>query len=843
MINFDVVDQIDWKDDSPPNILMIGEALSALESDFSSEGLSLPRDYIGAESLMNAVMIGDIDYKNVVDLLIMYVSILKDMNGSIDPEALGEVYEALIEVCASEDKNKNDGDVPYRDGGLLLLDLQSDEDREGLMTFCLESIENIEEIDNKLPMLAKSVGDATLLNDLFRGYHTIKGAAGFFGLDPITSVTHELENVLDKARHGKVSVDDEVILLMNRANSWIKNHFSRLEGLLSREEGGFECVLPIDPFSMIYYNGKAILSRPEESIEMVEGMGDGKDKDNSIRISQEYLDLFLDEVGGMINLAHIFNHSVAILEKCSMERSELQSFKDNFSVLEDRTRKLQKNLMQLRCVKLDIIFKKIPKIIYKLSQVLGKQVEVICEGGDIEIDRGLLDNLEEPLVHILRNSMDHGFEDNEEREKLGKSYVGNLKIIGVEKGNFIHLEIIDDGRGINGDKVAHSALNKGLISKDKLSKMTFKQKQNLIFLPGLSTQEQASEISGRGVGMDVVKSKITETGGRFELISDFGVGTTIMIDLPKAATLSTRSILKVRINDLFFGFPMDKIEYLSNISMDHHLPTIEENVEVYPYRDQLLPIVYLSQIFGVESTAAKSERSFLIIRNEGRDVAFEVDGMDEFEIQVIQDLLKGHFDNSAFDGASVLGDGSICLMLSISKVFKLASLNTHQMDIDETEVVYEDEASVVETNTLVFKPSSGDLLLSVDMSSVSRIDNFDRDSLLEINKKKVYQSKQGLLPYYEFSDIGIGGDLESECSATTIIIININHRPLAFGVAEIVDMHSDMIKYFGQLSIPGVVESWSYHGRLVGVIDLGYINKVLGIKYAHNKPRSKDLVS
>ncbi len=841
MINFEGIDIIDWADDSPPNLLSIGQMLSALESDFSEDGLCLPESYVGAEALMDSVMIGDIDYKNVVDLLRMYVSILKEMEGQIDPDALVEVYEALIDASGSDDKGNTDGEIPYRDGGLLLLELQSEEDRDSLCTFCIESIENIEELDNKLPLLAKSVGDSTLLNDLFRGYHTIKGAAGFFGLNPITSVTHELENVLDKARHGKVSVDDEVILLMNRANLWIKNHFNRLEGLLKVEEGAFECVLPIDAFSTIYYSGKAILSRPEESIEMVEGMGDGKDKDNSIRISQEYLDLFLDEVGGMINLAHIFNHSVAILEKSRMERSEIQSFKDNFSILEDRTRNLQKNLMKLRSVKLDAIFKKIPKIIYKLSQVLGKQVEVICEGGELEIDRGLLDNLEEPLVHILRNSMDHGFEDNEERVGLGKPYVGNLRISGVEKGNFIHLEIIDDGRGINGEKVANSALSKGLISKEKLSKMSFKQKQDLIFLAGLSTQDKASEISGRGVGMDVVKSKILETGGHFELVSEYGVGTTIMIDLPKSATLSTRSILKVRVNDLFFGFPMDKIEYLSNISNDDRLPTIEGSVEVFPYRNQLLPIVHLSRIFGIEVKSRKTERNFLIIKNDGHDVVFEVDGMDEFEIQVIQDLLKGHFDDSAFDGASVLGDGSICLMLSINKMLKLVKLSVRQVDND-SEIIENTSSSFSVTNTLVFKPSFSDLLLSVDMSSVSRIDNFDESCLLEINEKKVYKSKQGLLPYYEFSDVGIGGALKSELSATTIIIININSRPLAFGISEIVDMYSDVVHYFGKLSIPGVIESWSYNGKLVGVIDLGFINKRLGNRSSYNSSRAKELV-
>jgi chemotaxis protein histidine kinase CheA len=632
-----------------------------------------------------------------------------------------------------------------------------------------------------------------------------------------------MENVLDRARQGQLRVDDEVVSLMSRGNAWIKKHFQRLDNLLEDVSAPYEVSMTTDNFAPIIYGCKAILSRSEEKIDMVENVEEGSDKDSSIRISSDYLDQFLDEVGGLINLAHIFNHSIAILESAKIDRSEIQMFKDNFSALEDRSESLQKNLMMLRRIKLDTIFKKIPKIVYKLGQVVGKQVEVECEGGDVEIDRSMLDNLEEPLVHILRNSMDHGFEENEERVALDKPASGKLRLTAEDQGSLIHLEISDDGRGINGEVIANLAMSKGLLTQEQVDAMSFQKKQELIFMAGFSTKEQTSEISGRGVGMDVVKSKILETGGSFDLKSELGQGTTIMIDLPKSATLSTRSILRVRVQNAWFGLPMDKIEYLSVMDADKKLPLVEKKVEVFPYREQMLPIISLENIFSIKKTMERKERSFIIMRMDKFKYVIEVDELDEFEIQVIQDLLAGHFDEGPFEGASVLGDGSICLMLSMEQILNLAEIRLEQGEVAKASVPGVMQSSYELTNTLVFKPSRDNLVLSIDMASVFRIDNFNPELLKVIKRKKAYNSKLGLLQYYEFSDFGIGLPHKEGEEPESVLIINISGRPLAFGVAKIVDMHSGSIEFKGKLNLPGLYQSWSYKEKLVGAVDLKYI--------------------
>lgn len=817
---FDELAQLDWNDLSPPNLVEIGIKLTALESEFIEKGLVLPEGYEGAEAIMDKAIMDEVDFNSISGFYQEYVDLLKGMDPHVDSEQLGVVFKPIIEAVKPEvEEKKNE---ISEEGGSLVLELQNDEDLESLRTFNSESVENIDNLDDKLPSLVKRSDDITLLNNLFRGYHTIKGAAGFFGLEAISQVTHEMENVLDRARQGKVIVDDEVISLMSRGNAWIKKHFQRLDALLEDTAAPIEVTLTVDNFAPIYYSCKAILSRSEADVEMVTSSEEGSEKDSSIRISQEYLDQFLDEIGGLINLAHIFNHSIALLEQSKMDRSDIQMFKDNFGSLEDRSQKLQNNLMMLRRVKLETIFKKIPKIIYKLGQTVGKEVEVICEGGDVEIDRSMLDNLEEPLVHILRNSMDHGFEENDDRESLGKSYSGTLRIVAEDKGNVINLKISDDGRGVNGDIVSNIALEKGLFTPEQIDLMSYKQKQELIFMAGFSTKEQTSEISGRGVGMDVVRTKILETGGTLEMASELGQGTNILIDLPKSATLATRSILRVRVSDSWFGFPMDKIEYLSSRDLGQDLPVIEKGIEVFPYRDQMLSIISLADIFGLEKQEGKEERCFIIMKDKGQKFVVEVDELDEFEIQVIQELLKGHFDHGPFEGASVLGDGSICLMLSVEKVLDSAEIRVSAEERIGSAIQI-NQSTYELTNTLVFKPSVENLMISVDMSSVYRIDNFVETSLSTIKRKRVYNSIHGLLQYYEFSDFGIGESLGEGEFPETVLIINICERPLAFGVSKIIDMYSGSLNYIGELNLPGLCQSWSYNEKLVGVVDLKYI--------------------
>lgn len=818
---FEELQQVDWNDSSPPNIVDIGAKLSTLENSYLEKGLKFPEGYPGAEALMDMAMLDEVNFDSISALLQKYVSLLKDMAEGIDEKRLLEFYTPLLEILNPPSSVKKSADLVPEEDSELYLEFLTTEDLESMKSFNSESIENIENLDESLPKLIKKADDITMLNNLFRGYHTIKGAAGFFGLEPISHVTHEMENVLDRARQGKLRVDEEVIGLMSRGNAWIKKHFQRLDGMLKDREAPIKLTLKIDNFAPIFYSCKAILSRSIETIKMVENSDENSEKDSSIRISQEYLDKFLDEVGGLINLAHIFNHSIAILEKSKMDRNEIQMFKDNFSTLEDRSERLQKNLMMLRRVKLDAVFKKIPKIVYKLCQVVGKRVEVECIGGDVEIDRSMLDNLEEPLVHILRNSMDHGFEENEERLTVGKPPAGKLSISAEDRGNTIHLSIGDDGRGINGDFVASLAVKKGLLTPEQAESMSFKQKQALIFMAGFSTKEQTSEISGRGVGMDVVKSKILETGGSFALDSVLGKGTKVEIELPKSATLATRSILRVRVRESWFGFPMDKIEYLAVYNNSKKLPTVEKNIEVFPYRDQLLPIIYLDKVFGLKSIKSSDERCFVIMKLDQLRFVIEVDELDEFETQVVQDLLEGHFEKGPFEGGSVLGDGSICLMLSLEKTLSLSKIKASQSKTSHSLV--SNQSSYELRNTLVFKPSADTLTLSIDMASVFRIDNFNTTSFKVIKRKRAYNSILGLLPYFEFSDFGIATSLKENESPESILIINICGRPLAFGVSKIIDMYNGKINTMGDLNLPGIHQSWSYQEKLVGVVDLNYI--------------------
>jgi chemotaxis signal transduction protein len=289
-----------------------------------------------------------------------------------------------------------------------------------------------------------------------------------------------------------------------------------------------------------------------------------------------------------------------------------------------------------------------------------------------------------------------------------------------------------------------------------------------------------------------------------------------------AATLSTRSLLRVSCSGQWIGIPMEKVDSISSIECHSNKLSKSGELELFPYRGKGIPVVNLNLLLGLETTQSSREhRSFIVIRELMDGIALEVDDFSEFETHVIQDFLEGHFDATPFGGASVMGDGAICLMLSIDKVLQRSKLSKMDYVGGDSPVALQSSIRKAEDScVLVFQPSEGALFCSVDMGWVSRIETFNAEQLKILKGKKIYSCNMGLLQYFELSDFGLGDMVSSIESISTVLMIKLENRTIALGIYKIEDMYTGPIRWLGRLQLPMIQNSWSYSDQLVGNINL-----------------------
>lgn len=337
----------------------------------------------------------------------------------------------------------------------------------------------------------------------------------------------------------------------------------------------------------------------------------------------------------------------------------IQEIKEAVDTLGKSIARLQDEILRFRMVKLEKVFSKFPRIVRDLSRKFGKKVEVEIRGEDTELDKSILDEISEPLIHLIRNAVDHGIEKPEERIKSGKSDTGKITITAYnERGNVI-IEVEDDGRGINFEKIRSKAIEKGLISSDEAEKATNEQLLNLLFVPGFSTAEEVTDISGRGVGLDAVKTVVERLGGRIKILSEKGKGTKVTISLPPTVAIIRALIVKVGTE--FYAIPLSNV--LKAVSVKGNLETLQGQKILY-VRNEIIPAVWLRDLFGIGGKTL--EEVAVIVDKEGEKVALIVDSILDRQEIVIKPL-GGYLSKiRGISGFTVLGNGRIIPVLDIT---------------------------------------------------------------------------------------------------------------------------------------------------------------------------------
>ena len=329
--------------------------------------------------------------------------------------------------------------------------------------------------------------------------------------------------------------------------------------------------------------------------------------------------------------------------------------------LDRQTRELQERVMGIRMVPVEMVFSRFPRMVHELGKQLGKDVELLMEGQATELDKTFIEMLVDPLTHLVRNAVDHGMETKEERRMTGKPAMGSISLVASSRGGHIHIEVKDDGKGLNRDRILRKALDRGLIAPG--SRPSDEELNLLIFEPGFSTVEQVSDLSGRGVGMDVVRQNVRALGGRIEVESETGKGTLIRLVLP--LTLAILDGLTVRVGDETYVFPLASVlESFQRQTAD--VQTVKGDREVISLRGEFIPVVRLQNLLAVGSNPDASERTLLVlVESEGRRAAMAVDELLGQQQVVIKSLETHYKRVEGISGATILGDGRVALILDV----------------------------------------------------------------------------------------------------------------------------------------------------------------------------------
>ncbi|MDD2896575.1 MAG: chemotaxis protein CheA [Aliarcobacter sp.] len=381
---------------------------------------------------------------------------------------------------------------------------------------------------------------------------------------------------------------------------------------------------------------------------------------NSIRVNLDKIDLLMNNVGDLVITNAMLTQFSSTIEETKTRNSVLE----RLELLERHIRDMQDSIMSIRMVPMESIYSKFPKVVRDISKKLGKKVEFKHYGDNVEIDKAMIEGLTDPLMHIIRNSLDHGIETAAEREQTKKSEVGSISITAEQANGQMIITIEDDGKGINFEKVAQKALEQGQIDENQFNTMSDNEKAMLIFGAGVSTADQITDISGRGVGMDVVKTNIHKLGGAIKLDTHIGEGTTITIMLP--LTLAILDGLDIRVGNQKYILPLSSIVESLQPTSEMIKKIGDGTQDLLMLREEFIPVVKLHQLFGLEKSFEKLEEGMLIVVKSGNTkVAISIDEFLNQHQVVVKPLDKNFRSVQGIGAATVRGDGSIGLILDV----------------------------------------------------------------------------------------------------------------------------------------------------------------------------------
>ena len=720
--------------------------------------------------------------------------------------------------------------------------------------FLIESQEGLDRMERCLTDLEQRPQDAGLIGDIFRSVHTIKGTTGFLGFKRLEKLAHAGENLLGQLREGKLTADRPIVTGLLQLLDGLRSILKTIEAEGSEGEGQDAALIacleelqapahahtrqpvparapaaqapapprasqpPPAPSPAPEPPQQASAPPPKAAAEPDSDparprAAAGSAAESSLRVDVTLLNRMMNLVGELVLTRNQVLQATAADPNLTMLSRRLDMV----------TADLRESVMKARMQPVSNVFSKMPRIVRDLSQALGRRVRLEVEGQDTELDKSLLEAIKDPLTHAVRNSLDHGIEPPDLRQAAGKDPEGTLKLRAVQEGSHVIVEVSDDGAGIAVEKVRQKAIERGLITPERSAQLADRELLQLIFLPGFSTAAAVTNVSGRGVGMDVVRTNVEKIGGKVEIDSRAGKGTTLRLRIP--LTLAIIPALIVRSVNQSFALPQGALSELVHIPPEQAAASIEwiENAPLYRLRGKLLPLVFLDRMLmpGTEHKLSTERDNFIAVLDaDGRRFGLVVDGLADPEEIVVKPLSAVLKTIGIYSGATVLGNADLALILDPGAIALKAGV---AMIADEDPARAADNENEIET------AKSLDYLLveaagrqaAVPLADVLRIEQLPISRIEYIGYRPVLNFEGQLLPVEDSGGV-LAAAQENPAAQIIVVVCREGNRHVGIAVSHVLDVAagSDLFEAGTRQQAGGVT---LLKQRVTGVVDLGAI--------------------
>jgi two-component system, chemotaxis family, sensor kinase CheA len=760
---------------------------------------------------------------------------------------------------------------------------------EEVREFLIESNENLGALDREIVELEKSPADEQLIASVFRTIHTIKGTCGFFGFEILGSITHVAENILGQVREKQRPLTPDLVSLVLQTVDVVKAVLSNIEERGDEGEDVYQDLRERldDAYNFRSDSWLSLMSQqgthdpvaadeanatldvksedagiPKFGVEFVEsGLLPDSEEDHSrsagpstpseagmdsetkaprdvgaavgstIRVDVTLLDKLMNLVGELVLARN------QILQGTTSRSGASGGAAQRLNLI---TSELQEGVMRTRMQPIGVVWNKLPRVVRDLASGVGKQIEIQMEGAETELDKTIIEAIKDPLTHIVRNSCDHGVETPDVRISKGKNATGTILLKAYHEGGHVNIEISDDGAGIDSERIKRKAIEKGLVRAEQAATMSEWEALRLIFLPGFSTAEKVTSISGRGVGMDVVRTNIEKIGGSVDIfnrpgINGSGAGSTVKIKIPLTLAIipglivnlnSTRTagVVRVKREDRFV-IPQGNLLELVRLEGAVDRKQIEsiQGTEVYRHRGKLLPLTYLSRVLGLPPAEADTEvLNIVVLQADETAFGLVVDGVSDTQEIVVKALGKQLKALDCYVGATIMGDGKIALILDVPGLGRLANVLPHPLERNRAHTKTPEAAKDLRQTLLLFTAGRFSRLV-VPLSMVARLEEFSSSRIQYAAGLPALHYRDVILPLVSLGAILDRGapDAAMERDSLQVIVFSEGNRHVGLVVDKIQDIVEEVVTVKRAGSSFGLLGSGVVGGKITDFVDLG----------------------
>ncbi|SDN82466.1 two-component system, chemotaxis family, sensor kinase CheA [Klenkia soli] len=742
--------------------------------------------------------------------------------------------------------------------------------------FLVESHENLDQLDRDLVALEQEPNSRERLSSIFRTIHTIKGTSGFLAFGKLEQVAHVGENMLSRLRDGALQLTPHRTDALLTMVDTVRELLGSIE--TTGGEGSVDVSRAVELISAALEDGPAAPEAEvqaavetaaeaqvvEAAVEVVEEelaaieetvpapvavpvpapaapvvpapvaaapakpAAAGEEEhaprravaDSTIRVDVDLLDALMQLVGELVLTRNQIVQYVSRQADTDLVRAGQR--------LNLIASELQEGVMKTRMQPIDHIWSKLPRVVRDLGQQCGKSVRLAMEGNETELDKTLLEAVKDPLTHLVRNSVDHGIEKPEARRAAGKASEGVLSLRARHESGQVVVEVVDDGAGIDPVRIGESAVRKGLVTPDQLARMATTDILQLIFAPGFSTAAAVTNVSGRGVGMDVVKTNIEAIGGTIEIESEPGRGTCTRLRIP--LTLAIVPALTIECAGDRYAIPQVSLQELVSLDAEKAASAVETvgGAQVYRLRGELLPLVQLADVFGTSSERHDGHVVIAVLRSEGRRFGLVVDRVINTEEIVVKAVGAQLKSIGLYSGATVLGDGTVALILDVQALARRA-LRAETVERAEQRTAASAAAATAsagaERTRMLLAAIGGGRRVAIPLDTVTRLEQVKTATVERVGSREVVQYRGAILPIVRLdqhlgaaSAYGYG---EESTKDTLEVIVYADHdRSVAIVVEEILDIVDDTEVRHSDIDDMGLLGSAVFGDKVTELLDV-----------------------